>query len=339
MPASDAELLVLTLRGSVLEAGSAWAQLLGRPVAELETLSLDDLLDDVDRRILLARIGALAGDEGTWRELRITVRGRDGRPVHVDAVGSFMRRDGGSGTFVLLLSGVRHDRDADDDAVLAAWRRRSLVLLVQAIRDADTLELVRRELLVRLRLPSGGLLPAEVAVPALTRLGLLGELDVWVTAAAAPLLEQPPPLEINLGRDTLEAPAAVLEVIRRDVLDAGRDPQRLVLCLRATDLIARPDAARTFLRAARELGCCAGVDGAGRHLDRAAELLDLPVDLVKVTADLAAPLARVAAGLDHPPELAGERVATPRALDAVRQAGLRTAQGYHLGLPRRVSEG
>ncbi|GAB3682218.1 hypothetical protein GCM10028814_19350 [Angustibacter aerolatus] len=204
------------------------------------------------------------------------------------------------------------------------------------------------EALLRWRHPTRGLLVADDFIATAARSGLLPQLGRWVLRSALDQLRDwqrelgaraPGHVLVNVSAGELLAPGFVAEV--QDALTAGRTrPGRLTVEVTESDLFADVDAALQAVNAVRQLGCQVALDDFGVGHSSLSRLLELPADVLKVDrafirtvpgdpgaeAVLAAVLAL---GRDLARTVVVEGVETATTLHALRDAGVRYAQGYY----------
>ena len=216
-----------------------------------------------------------------------------------------------------------------------------LVLAAQPIISLSSGEVVRHELLVRLRDRDGGLvMPAEFLAAA-ERFGLVGRLDRWVVRRAARMTAKGQIVNVNLSAHSLRSPelAPMIEGVLRA---EGADPTLLMFELTEQALTERPLQARRFLERMDALGCELAVDDLGVCHDAFRYLEGLPVGYLKIDHSLLAPLDAtsrhlVAAVVSLAARFGQRTIAAgiedAETLDAVRELGVDYAQGYYIAPP------
>ena len=142
-----------------------------------------------------------------------------------------------------------------------------------------------------IRLPDDGSLELpEDFLPLADSMGLMWEIDRWMTELAVRALEDPahPPVWVNLWRSSLGHPA-ILDVVRgaREARIAGRLGFELPEAARQADLVR----SAAWVAELRTLGCRFALDDFGAETTTFALLRELPVDLVKIDRQYALRLA------------------------------------------------
>ncbi len=216
-----------------------------------------------------------------------------------------------------------------------------LVLSAQPIISLESGEVVRHELLVRLRDRDGGLvLPAEFLAAA-ERFGLVARLDRWVVRRAARLTSKGQAVNVNLSAHSLRSPelASLIEGVLRA---EEADPTLLMFELTERALTERPLQARRFLERMDALGCelavddLGGCDGSFRYLE------GLPIGYLKIGQPVFAAVDAtsrhlVSAAVSLAAALGQKTIATgvenEESLDAARELGVDYAQGYYIAPP------
>ncbi len=188
------------------------------------------------------------------------------------------------------------------------------------------------EALVRWPHPVRGLIAPGDFLPVAQRSGLLRELDLWVlrtaTAEAATWPEHRgsrPAVAVNLA-GLLPADIDFLPVVSDIIADSGLPPERLVLELVETSLVALPPHARAAMAQLVELGVRFAVDDFGTGYSSLGRLKELPAQTVKVDRTFVTDVA------DDPVDFAVARavVDMARAMGRTTVAeGVETAEQFH----------
>ena len=146
------------------------------------------------------------------------------------------------------------------------------------------------ELLIRLRDATGALIPPGTFLPAAERFGLMGLIDRWVVTAAFKVLAarranpRAEPIAccaINLSGKTIGD--ADFRVFLEATFAEFRIPPE-VICFEITETsaITNLDAAKSFVKALRALGCRFSLDDFGSGMSSFGYLKHLPVDFLKI---------------------------------------------------------
>lgn len=230
----------------------------------------------------------------------------------------------------------------------------------QPIVALPTLETVGSESLLRLSAPSLASLPVPTVVElaqesglmrSLTRAVLRRSLTELVEIDRAPLWEghQPrrPVVSVNLSQADL-VDARLVEEVGAALVEAGLDPERLVVEVTEGQLLADREQAAKTLTALRALGVGVALDDFGTGYSSLSYLATLPVDFVKVDRTfiagattpgarrLLASISMVAHDLGM--RSVAEGVESPDELRLVSALGFDFAQGYLTGRPSRPPE-
>jgi diguanylate cyclase (GGDEF)-like protein len=228
--------------------------------------------------------------------------------------------------------------------------RGELVVHYQPIVELATGRIVSMEALVRWVHPERGLLSPGAFVSFAEESGLIHEIGhhVLVTAAARAAswqelvgVEASPSISVNLSPRQLLA-ATIVDDVAECVRSSGLVPQRLLLEITESALMADPRVAAERLARLRDLGVRLAVDDFGTGYSSLSYLRDFPVDVLKIDGSfiddqLSAPgsLTRVilqiadALGLDA----VAEGIETEEQSQELQSLGCVLGQGYHLGRP------
>lgn len=190
--------------------------------------------------------------------------------------------------------------------------------------------------------------PAQGTVPELLtqarRDGRLAEADLGLAIAAVRQDETSLPLHLNLSARTLTAPPAMFDDLLAELADAGRRTRDVVLELGPPFAPVPAERALAGMRGLTELGFRLALDGLGRGDLPLGLLVEAPVDVVKLDRTVLRGLpddqgcAAVVEAMLHYTNRTGTRlvatgVETDAQLDAVRDLGIRIAQGNLLAPP------
>ena len=206
-----------------------------------------------------------------------------------------------------------------------------LVLDYQPVVGPDG-TVLSAEALVRWPHPTRGLIPPTDFLPVAQRSGLLRELDLWVlrtaTREASTWPEhhgRRPSVAVNLA-GLLPADVDFLPVVS-DILEAsGLAPDRLVLELVETSLVALPPYARAAMAELVDRGVRFAVDDFGTGYSSLGRLKELPAQTVKVDRAFVTDVA------DDPVDFAVARAVVDMAHAMGRTAvaeGVETADQFH----------
>jgi EAL domain-containing protein (putative c-di-GMP-specific phosphodiesterase class I) len=228
----------------------------------------------------------------------------------------------------------------------------SLEIWAQPVRDLATDRVARYELLLRMVAPDGEIIMPSEFLPAAERLGRMGAIDMWVVSNAIDALAQPAAADlcfnVNLSGGGL-ADSGLVERIQALIQAAGVAPARLSFEITETSVIVDIAKAQEIIDRLHGVGGSFWLDDFGAGFSSFYYLKQLPVECLKIdgsfirgmTANprdqhLVRGIAELARGLGI--KVAAESVETHEALELVRSLGIDFAQGYHIGLPRPLSE-
>ena len=227
----------------------------------------------------------------------------------------------------------------------AALARDQFHLVYQPILDSVTGRIMGHEALLRWRRPGHGVVTADGFIGAAEVLGLLPSIGAWVLARAcrdAAAGGGDGSVWVNVSPLQLAAPgfeaslAAALE-------GAGLAPERLVLEITETALMAEQAGLAAMIGRMRALGLRVALDDFGTGYSALGYLSRFAFDVIKIDRsfirglDLPVQSAIVSCVLDLARRLGiatvGEGVETEAQLAALRDAGCRLVQGHLFGPP------
>ena len=166
------------------------------------------------------------------------------------------------------------------------------VLYAQPILDLRTREVTRHELLLRMITEDGDLIPPGAFLGVAEQFDLVQRIDRWVTRRRSrcwPSAARGPPrcLQVNLSARSL-ADGALLQIIERELPEAGIGRGQLTFEITETAAIANIRLARRFAGALDELGCCFALDDFGAGFGSFYYLKHLPFDYLKIDGEFVA---------------------------------------------------
>jgi diguanylate cyclase (GGDEF)-like protein/PAS domain S-box-containing protein len=246
-------------------------------------------------------------------------------------------------------------RLADVERIRQAFEEERLVLFCQPIVDLATHEIRQYELLLRLPDDETGelLLPSAFLYRA-ERSGLIQAIDGWVVRKAIELIAEHARvglelvLNVNLsGRSIADHKLAALTEVA--LAESGIDPTRLIFELTETAAISNIEEAKAFATRLHARGCRFALDDFGAGFGSFYYLKSFPFDYLKIDGDFIRGLAAspmnqlvvsaivsIARGMGM--KTVAEFVADEEATRLLRAIGVDLAQGYHVGMPRPISE-
>jgi EAL domain-containing protein (putative c-di-GMP-specific phosphodiesterase class I) len=240
------------------------------------------------------------------------------------------------------------------ERVATALDNGDMVLYAQPIIDLRNDQVTAYELLLRLRdgrtphlEPRSFLAPAE-------HTDLAARIDRWVVGQAIAVLASPHArrrgvrLHVNLTGRTLADPAFGDDLLR-DLRRAGVDPFRLGLEVGEAAAVHDADRVRRLVDRLADASCPVVLDDFGSGLGALQSLQRVPYAAVKVAGPLidhadrsdrdravVEGIVRLARGLRL--QVIAEEIDRPALLEAVRDAGVRGAQGFLLGAPHPLAQ-
>jgi diguanylate cyclase (GGDEF)-like protein/PAS domain S-box-containing protein len=246
-------------------------------------------------------------------------------------------------------------RLAEAERIRHALEEDRLILHCQPILDLATNEICQYELL--LRLPDkqrGDSLPPSAFLYAAERSGLIQAIDGWVVRKAIALIADHARagrklfLNVNLSGKSI-GDRKLASLIEEALAETGIDPARLNFELTETAAIANVEEAKAFATRLRARGCQFSLDDFGAGFGSFSYLKSFPFDYLKIDGDFIRSLAtsrvdqlvveaivNVARGMGK--KTVAEFVADEESAGLLREIGVDCAQGYHIGMPRPVSE-
>lgn len=245
-----------------------------------------------------------------------------------------------------------HSRIAWNERITDALQNDKFEVFAQPVLDLRKNDIVRYELLIRMRGDGGEIVQPADFLPTAERTGLIRDIDRWMTVQAIRLLEahrdEEFGLEVNLSGRAF-ADAGLLKVIARALAQSDVDPACLGFEITETAAISDVSRAQTFIRTLKDLGCRFSLDDFGSGFSSFYYLKHLPIDCLKVDGSFIRGLAHNAQdqhlvrgivemcrGLGI--EVVAEYVEDAEALRMVRELNLDFAQGYFIGRPITVDD-
>jgi EAL domain-containing protein (putative c-di-GMP-specific phosphodiesterase class I) len=141
----------------------------------------------------------------------------------------------------------------------------------------------------------------------------------------------------------------VIELLEREIADAGGGPTSLIVEIKETAAIADLQQARTFAEALERLGVRMSLDDFGAGLGSFSSLRALPIDYLKIDGQFVGGLAgnpvdrEIVKAIVALARAAGRRtvaefVSDQETLELLAELGVDLAQGFHVGRPRPLEE-
>ncbi|HRK18726.1 MAG TPA: GGDEF and EAL domain-containing protein [Hyphomicrobiaceae bacterium] len=231
------------------------------------------------------------------------------------------------------------------DEVSAALEEHRMMLMLQPIVDAKTLETKHYECLLRMEKADGSRVSAGEFMPIAEQLGMSRLIDMRTLQLAVDLLKQYPSISLALNISGL-TPANHDWLVMLHRLTGGRKAltNRLIVEITETAAINDIDQTVAFCDALKELGCKTAIDDFGAGYTSFKNLKLLSVDMVKIDGAFIKNLAtdaqdlvfiRALRDLAHSfnIETVAEWVQDQETVDILREAGINLLQGYYCGEP------
>jgi diguanylate cyclase (GGDEF)-like protein len=210
------------------------------------------------------------------------------------------------------------------------------------------------ELLLRMRLADGDLVPPGAFLYVAERLGLIREIDRWVADRAITMLSEQRAggrdlrFGVNLSGHTIGDPE-LLQLIERRLTETGVPPDRLMFEITETAAVSNIAHAATFADHLSELGCKFALDDFGAGFGSFYYLKHLPFDYLKIDGEFVAHCAeseidrtlisavvQIARGLGK--LTVAEFVEHEETVEVLTRLGVDYGQGYHLGRPAPLQQ-
>jgi diguanylate cyclase (GGDEF)-like protein len=224
------------------------------------------------------------------------------------------------------------------------------VLYGQPVLNLATGKISHHELLLRMVLPDGSLVPPGAFIGVAEGFGLIRWIDRWVVIASLRMAARLPEhhFAVNLSAKALADPE-LIPLIRAEMAANGVDPSRLTFEVTETAAILNMERAVRFVTAIRELGCDVALDDFGAGFSSFSSLRSLPLTYLKIDGSLIRGLSQdpisqqlVTAICDMAKALGMKTVAEfvedEATVRCLRTCGADYAQGYHIGKPEPLED-
>jgi len=231
----------------------------------------------------------------------------------------------------------------------AALQHGGFVLLAQPIIDLATGRASQYELLLRMRDERGDHIPPGSFLYIAERLGMVQEIDRWVTERAITLLAEHRArgeeltLEVNLSGLSIGDPE-LLALVSRELERTDVPPHSLIFEVTETAAVINMSRAGQFVRDLTGLGCRFALDDFGAGYGSFYYLKHLPFDFLKIDGEfvkgcrtsetdrlLIKAAVDIAAGMGK--RTIAEFVGDEESVRLLTNLGVDYGQGFHLGRP------
>lgn len=306
-------------------------------IAQTDTHAFDGLYSagPVDVRL------RLVGEDRHVRHVRLTGRTRDGVFEGMLLIAGAAPRGGTE----------KLDREVDLTRDLQAGR---VIPFYQPIIDLDSGRLAGFEALARWRRPGESLVAPDDFLPLAAEMNLIAEVGARIREGAIRDLAawQQAGLELgglyiaaNATAGEVSAPGFVRALI--ETIDAAGIPRdRFKLEINESELMLAPEAVVLACQALKEAGICLVIDDFGTGYSSLARLDQLPFDVLKIdqyfiralgsapdrnpqARSIVTSIVELARACEM--DVVAEGVESAASADAVRQQGVRFAQGFQFG--------
>lgn len=241
-------------------------------------------------------------------------------------------------------------KDMSDKTLLVnqAIEARSLIPVFQPIMATDSGEIRAVEVLSRIELSAGNLMPASEFIEIAESTGKIHLLDYIMmdkAFAQTQITGYQGLLFINLSPRSVVV-ADFLKEVKAMSLAHSVDPENVVFEITERDSVKNLNVLEQFVRNLKDHGFKLAIDDFGSGFSSFHYLKHFPIDFVKIEGEFIANMAHDArdrafvnsiAQLSQQlnVETVAEFVESEAVLEQVRKAGITYAQGYHIGKPSR----
>lgn len=256
----------------------------------------------------------------------------------------FEAKEGGRGKTVLYSEG-QASRLAWAEKLRKALDQGNLILYQQPIQNIKTGQVERYELLLRMKI-GNEIHPPTPFLASAERLGLIGEVDVFVVNKGIELAATGKVVEINLSAKALTSPKLIAEIDSK-LKSTNCDPNNVIFEITETSAVANFIEATELIKSLTQLGCSFCLDDFGTGFGSFAYLKNLPVSGIKIDGEfvknitsnevdqrIVAAIVMIASALEK--ETVAEWVGDEETLEMLKHLGVDYAQGYLIGKPEPI---
>jgi diguanylate cyclase (GGDEF)-like protein/PAS domain S-box-containing protein len=235
-----------------------------------------------------------------------------------------------------------------------ALTRREFFLVYQPIVDLETLTPIGVEALLRWRHPTRGIIGPIDFIPILESRGLITDVGRWVIEQACEQAVRLQPRGAPLKMSVNVSPTQLMNArfvadVEKALIKARLAPERLLLELTESALLAEPAIVATNLDSLKSLGLTIAIDDFGTGYSALNYLRKLPIDILKIDRSFVSDIEHSAeAGIlvrslvDLGRELGistiAEGIEDQEQLRMLRSAGCDLGQGYLFARPMPANE-
>ena len=231
------------------------------------------------------------------------------------------------------------------ERIRAALDDRRLVLYAQPMIDIGSGAVSHRELLIRMLGDEGEVIPPSAFLPTAERVGLITEIDRWVTGEGLRLARDGERVSINLAGPSIGDPELMAMVCAG--ISEGIDPTHLIFEITETAAMTNMEAARDFVSSLNELGCGVALDDFGTGFGSFTYLKHLPTSYLKIDTEFVRDILanstdrEVVKSITDVAHSLGKRtvaegVEDAETLEVLRAYGVDCAQGWFVGPPEPI---
>lgn len=281
-------MVLLDPEGQIVSANQASIDVLGFRSEQMVDRHFSQFVAAEDQELGARLFEAARRGRAHVREPILGLRA-DGRTVELSINSKSLMDPAGhlEGVVVVVANLTRSHAELRDEA---EWRRRitravehdELLVYSQPIVDLRTGRRVQEELFVRMRgNDPDELIPPSDFLPKAEQLGLIGDLDRWMTRRAVNLVDRGRIIEVNLSAHSIPDPGLIDE-IGAALKRTGADPSNLILEITETAALENVDVAVEFGERLAELGCRLALDDFGIGFGTMKYLKSLSSDFLKI---------------------------------------------------------
>ncbi|MBK5219885.1 MAG: EAL domain-containing protein [Thermoleophilia bacterium] len=231
------------------------------------------------------------------------------------------------------------------ERIRAALDEDRLILYSQPMIDIESGEVSHRELLIRMVGDNGEVIPPSAFLPTAERVGLITEIDRWVTKEGLRLAKGGERVSINLAGPSIGDPE-VMGMVRAAIAE-GVEPAHLIFEITETAAMTNMEAARDFVGTLNEFGCGVALDDFGTGFGSFTYLKHLPTSYLKIDTEFVRDIIanstdrEVVKSITDVAHSLGKRtvaegVENKETLEVLRAYGVDCAQGWFVGPPEPI---